>query len=204
MDQRLPPDALWPAAVGLSRRAASWPAEPPPDAIVLELDPGLAFGTGTHATTALCLEWLDGHRPRRPRLTGCSTTAAAPGSSRSRRCSSAPVGRRPSTSIPRRLVATRDNALRKGGLRGGSRSWPRPRTCPGTLRPRARQHPRGSAVRARAAARAPGPAGGRVLLAGLLARQAAEVAEAYRPWFDIGPATEREDWTLLVGRRRAE
>lgn len=33
-----------------------------PDAVVLELDPGLAFGTGTHATTALCLEWLDGAR----------------------------------------------------------------------------------------------------------------------------------------------
>lgn len=31
-----------------------------PDAVVVQLDPGLAFGTGTHATTALCLEWLDG------------------------------------------------------------------------------------------------------------------------------------------------
>lgn len=31
------------------------------DAVVLHLDPGLAFGTGTHATTGLCLEWLDGH-----------------------------------------------------------------------------------------------------------------------------------------------
>lgn len=33
---------------------------PSADAIVVRLDPGLAFGTGTHATTALCLEWLDG------------------------------------------------------------------------------------------------------------------------------------------------
>ena len=32
----------------------------PPDAVVVRLDPGLAFGTGTHATTAMCLEWLDG------------------------------------------------------------------------------------------------------------------------------------------------
>lgn len=32
-----------------------------PDAVILDLDPGLAFGTGTHPTTALCLEWLDGH-----------------------------------------------------------------------------------------------------------------------------------------------
>ncbi|WP_252724935.1 50S ribosomal protein L11 methyltransferase, partial [Acinetobacter baumannii] len=33
---------------------------PEPDAVNLLLDPGLAFGTGTHPTTALCLEWLDG------------------------------------------------------------------------------------------------------------------------------------------------
>ena len=31
-----------------------------PDAVVVELDPGLAFGTGTHPTTAMCLEWLEG------------------------------------------------------------------------------------------------------------------------------------------------
>lgn len=32
-----------------------------PDAVVIDLDPGLAFGTGSHATTALCMQWLDGH-----------------------------------------------------------------------------------------------------------------------------------------------
>ncbi|HAQ25442.1 MAG TPA: 50S ribosomal protein L11 methyltransferase, partial [Pseudomonas sp.] len=37
----------------------SWHAAPEPDAVNLLLDPGLAFGTGTHPTTALCLEWLD-------------------------------------------------------------------------------------------------------------------------------------------------
>jgi ribosomal protein L11 methyltransferase len=37
-----------------------------PDAVVVSLDPGLAFGTGTHASTALCLEWLDAHFPESP------------------------------------------------------------------------------------------------------------------------------------------
>lgn len=37
----------------------SWQSPPEPDAVNLILDPGLAFGTGTHPTTALCLEWLD-------------------------------------------------------------------------------------------------------------------------------------------------
>lgn len=36
---------------------------PDADAVVVQLDPGLAFGTGTHATTALCLEWLDANKP---------------------------------------------------------------------------------------------------------------------------------------------
>jgi ribosomal protein L11 methyltransferase len=40
----------------------SWHAAPEPDAVNLLLDPGLAFGTGTHPTTALCLEWLDGQQ----------------------------------------------------------------------------------------------------------------------------------------------
>lgn len=39
----------------------SWLSPPPPPAVVVTLDPGLAFGTGTHATTALCLEWLATH-----------------------------------------------------------------------------------------------------------------------------------------------
>ncbi|MBD3667911.1 MAG: 50S ribosomal protein L11 methyltransferase, partial [Kangiella sp.] len=38
----------------------SWCEAPEPDAVNIKLDPGLAFGTGTHATTALCLQWLDG------------------------------------------------------------------------------------------------------------------------------------------------
>ncbi|MFB1011412.1 MAG: 50S ribosomal protein L11 methyltransferase, partial [Thiopseudomonas sp.] len=40
----------------------SWHNAPEPDAVNMLLDPGLAFGTGTHPTTALCLEWLDGQQ----------------------------------------------------------------------------------------------------------------------------------------------
>jgi ribosomal protein L11 methyltransferase len=41
----------------------SWHDAPEPDAVVLELDPGLAFGTGSHPTTRLCMEWLESHAP---------------------------------------------------------------------------------------------------------------------------------------------
>lgn len=41
----------------------SWSSPPDKDAVNIQLDPGLAFGTGTHPTTALCLTWLDNHSP---------------------------------------------------------------------------------------------------------------------------------------------
>lgn len=41
----------------------SWHTPPEPDAVNLKLDPGMAFGTGTHPTTSLCLTWLDQHPP---------------------------------------------------------------------------------------------------------------------------------------------
>ncbi len=41
----------------------SWHEAPDPDALILELDPGLAFGTGSHPTTRLCMEWLEAHAP---------------------------------------------------------------------------------------------------------------------------------------------
>ena len=42
----------------------SWHDAPDADALILELDPGLAFGTGSHPTTRLCMEWLEAHAPK--------------------------------------------------------------------------------------------------------------------------------------------
>ena len=71
MAQGLPSDALRTAALGVPRGSAPGAG---PDAagaaVILELDPGLAFGTGTHATTALCLEWLDSARSEGDWLSG--------------------------------------------------------------------------------------------------------------------------------------
>src|SRR6185437_7315426 len=84
---------------------------PEPDAVNLSLDPGLAFGTGTHATTALCLEWLDGH-DLRDRLVvdyGCGSGILAIAAAR--------LGAREVWAVdndPQALVASRDNAARNG------------------------------------------------------------------------------------------
>ena len=168
--------------------------------VVLELDPGLAFGTGTHATTALCLEWLDREVRGGEQVLdyGCGSGILA--------LAALKLGADAAVACdidPQALTATRENAL-KNGLAARIRVAPDPGAIAGTFdlvvanilsRPLIELAPR-LATHCRM--------GGVIALAGLLTRQAAEVAEAYRPWFDIAPETEREGWTLLAGRRRVE
>jgi ribosomal protein L11 methyltransferase len=173
---------------------------PDPAAIVLELDPGLAFGTGTHATTALCLEWLDAQLAAGSTVLdyGCGSGILALAALR--------LGADRATAFdidPQALIATRDNAARNalaGRLtiaeRAGAIAGPFDLVLANilagplrTLAPELAGHCR---------------PGGAVLLAGLLDTQAAEVAEAYGPWFDIETAARRDGWTALAGRRRAE
>ena len=171
-----------------------------PAEVVLELDPGLAFGTGTHATTALCLEWLDGGIKGGERVLdyGCGSGILA--------LAALKLGAAEATAFdidPQALLATRENALKNrlaallaipgsaGEIKGlfdvvlaNILAGPLTELAPSLARMT--------------------KAGGGLVLAGLLEPQAAEVAQAYRPWFDIGPVAEREGWTLLAGRRRPE
>ena len=170
-----------------------------PDAVVLELDPGLAFGTGTHATTAMCLEWLDGHPPAGQLVLdyGCGSGILA--------LAALKLGARSACAFdidPQALVATSDNAKRNG--------------LSGRLEIRgAEDPPKGpfDLVLANILAvplteLAPELARlcpvGALLLAGLLEGQATEVADAYAPWFDIETAARRDGWVALAGHRRAE
>ncbi|MBM5811623.1 MAG: 50S ribosomal protein L11 methyltransferase [Gammaproteobacteria bacterium] len=171
-----------------------------PDALVLELDPGLAFGSGTHATTALCLEWLDRHPPVGLQVLdyGCGSGILALASLR--------LGAAAAWAFdidPQALIATRDNAERNDLLARlhivaaadrlpGGFDLVLANILAGPLIGLAPEF----AARCR-----PGAA---LLLAGLLDSQAKEVAAAYRPWFDIAPEGGREDWTVLAGIRRRE
>ena len=86
-------------------------APPDPAAINLKLDPGLAFGTGTHATTALCLAWLDGLDLKGKRVVdyGCGSGILA--------VAAALLGAAEVLAVdndPQALIATRENAARNG------------------------------------------------------------------------------------------
>lgn len=79
--------------------------------VVIRLDPGLAFGTGTHATTALCLEWIDANDVAGARFVdyGCGSGVLA--------IAAALHGAGPIVAVdhdPQALEATRDNAARNG------------------------------------------------------------------------------------------
>ena len=173
---------------------------PESDAVTIHLDPGLAFGTGTHITTALCLEWLDAHPPLDREVIdyGCGSGILAIAASK--------LGARHVCAVdidPQALLATRENAERNG-------MGPRVEA----LLPEALDARPVDLVIANILANplidlAEALAGhvsseGYIVLTGILADQAADVMSAYRPWFEFCEPVEREGWVLLEGVRRSK
>ena len=171
-----------------------------PAAAHLELDPGLAFGTGTHATTALCLEWLDAHVQGGERVLDYGSGSGILALAALKLGASAAVA---FDIDPQALIATRENAA-KNGLSGKITVAEHAERIAGPFDIVLANILAGPLVELAPRLAPMARTGGDLVLAGLLERQVAEVAQAYRPWFDIGPAAEREGWILLAGRRRAE
>ena len=177
----------------------SWHAAPEPDAVNLLLDPGLAFGTGTHPTTALCLEWLDGQD-----LSNCDLIDFGCGSgilAIAALLLGAPQAR--GTDIdPQALEASRDNASRNGID---------PARFPVYLPADMPQQPAdvvvanilaGPLVSLAPQITALVKAGGRLALSGILAEQAEEVREAYAGAFDLDPTASKDGWVRISGVKR--
>lgn len=177
----------------------SWHAAPEPDAVNLLLDPGLAFGTGTHPTTALCLEWLDGQP-----LDSCCVLDFGCGSgilAIAALLLGAPqaVG----TDIdPQALEASRDNASRNGID---------PARFPVYLPADLPQQPAdvvvanilaGPLVSLAPQITALVKGGGRLALSGILAEQADEVRAAYADAFDLDPTATKDGWVRISGVKR--
>jgi ribosomal protein L11 methyltransferase len=168
--------------------------------VAVELDPGLAFGTGTHPTTALCLEWLDGLdlAGRRVIDVGCGSGILA--------IAALKLGATHAVAIdhdPQALLATRENAARNGvaerlAVLGTDAPGPAPadvvvaNILAGTLIALA---PRIAAMVAR---------GGRLALSGILADQAEGVLAAYHEINESRPeGRSYVDWSPSPGRSDA-
>jgi ribosomal protein L11 methyltransferase len=176
----------------------SAPAPEDPDAVVVRLDPGLAFGTGTHPTTALCLEALEGLDLSGKSLLdyGCGSGILG--------VAALKLGAARVLAVdvdPQALTASAENARRNG-------------VAPllTTLGPGA-PLPRCDCVIANilaatlldllpVLARACRP-GADLLLSGVLVSQADAVAAAYAPQFALLGTSHRDDWCCLHARRRA-
>ena len=177
----------------------SWHAAPQPDAVNLLLDPGLAFGTGTHPTTALCLEWLDGQN-----LDNCSVLDFGCGSgilAIAALLLGAPQAA--GTDIdPQALEASRDNASRNGID---------PARFPVYLPADLPQQPAdvvvanilaGPLVSLAPQITALVKSGGRLALSGILAEQAEDVRAAYAGAFDLDPTASKDGWVRISGVKR--
>ncbi len=175
----------------------SWIEPPEPDAVNLLLDPGLAFGTGTHPTTALCLEWLDSVD-----LTGKTVLDYGCGSG-VLGVAAALLGAKRVVGVdidPQALTATRVNAEKNGVevevslpedfddsesfditianiLAGPLQS----------LKP----------VLAKATKQ-----NGDLVLSGLLSDQANSLVECYQDTFKLDPVKQKEDWIRLRGHKK--
>lgn len=167
-----------------------------PEAAVVRMDPGLAFGTGTHPTTAMCLEWLDEYPPAGEVVDfGCGSGVLALAALR--------LGARSASCFdidPQALIATRDNA-EANGLSGKLRLCDSARAIPGGADLLLANILSGPLI-----ALAPSFAdilkpSGTLVLSGLMESEAQEVTHACRAWFDMSTFAVRESWACLWGRR---
>jgi len=170
---------------------------PQPGAINILLDPGLAFGTGTHPTTSMCLEWLDAHPPVDLNVidygSGSGILAIA----------AARLGARHVWAVdndPQALLATRDN-MHKNQITDSITVY-LPDALPTLQVPLLLAN----ILAAPLITLAPQFAGqvepgGRIVLSGILASQMDAVITAYRPFFDIHRYRQQQDWVCLEGTR---
>jgi len=167
------------------------------DAIVVRLDPGLAFGTGTHPTTALCLEWLDAADLSEKTVIdyGCGSGVLA--------IAAVKLGAARVIAVDndeQALVATRDNAERNG-IADKVEVY-----TPGTLPAEAADAlvanilagPLHDLAPLFARLLKPGAA---IALSGILRGQEGELLSRYEEWFDELAADAREDWIRIRGLR---
>ncbi|MEN9867485.1 MAG: ribosomal protein methyltransferase [Pseudomonadota bacterium] len=179
----------------------SWHQAPDPDALILELDPGLAFGTGSHPTTRLCMEWLEANaRPGGTVLDyGCGSGILA--------MVAAKTGAREVIGVdidPQAIESAQENAERNDCRILFQVPDDFAQSSAGRQFDTVVANILSSPLKLMApllAGRV--AAGGALVLSGVLARQAEEVAAAYAPFITLTVWAEQEGWVALAGQMPA-
>jgi ribosomal protein L11 methyltransferase len=181
----------------------SWHEAPDPDAIILELDPGLAFGTGSHPTTRLCMEWLEAHpMPGKTLLDyGCGSGILAMVAKKTGAGDVAGVDIDPQAIESARANAERNGCAIDFYLPDSFAASDNAAHVTGkfdTVVANILSSPLKLMAPMLAGRVAPG---GYLILSGVLARQAEEVAAAYAPFIKLGVWAEQDGWVALHGQQ---
>ena len=174
---------------------------PEEGARVIELDPGLAFGTGEHPTTALCLAWLAGSPDPAGTLLdyGCGSGILS--------IAALLLGAGEVLGVDldaQALRATRDNAARNGVAAKLSIRTPEQARGQGPFDRIVANILSGTLIELADELRAFCRSGTRIALTGILMNQAEDVQKAYQDWVEFDKPEQREDWILLTGTVNAQ
>ena len=174
----------------------SWHTPPDPAAIVVRLDPGLAFGSGSHVSTRLVLKYLEKNIRKADRVLdyGCGSGILA--------IVAAKLGAGEIAAVdidPQALATTTANASDNGVILRVAAPESLP---PGTFDLVVANILAGPLIALAPLLAARTREGGRIVLSGILESQAAEVAAAYAQDFDAGVIAAEEGWALVGGMRR--
>ncbi len=172
----------------------SWKDAPNPDATNLQLDPGLAFGTGTHPTTFMCLQWLDENDVSGQTVVdyGCGSGILG--------VAALLLGAEKAYGVdndPQALVATRENTDRNGLPAESFDVF-----YPGKIGDIKADLMLANILAGPLIDLAPTISAlvkdqGKLVLSGILSHQADDVMEAYAPWFNFDPVKQKEEWVCL-------
>jgi len=175
----------------------TWHTASDPNAINIVLDPGLAFGTGSHPTTRLCLRWLDNnlHGGESVLDYGCGSGILA--------IAALKLGAAQAAGVDvdfQAVNASRDNAIAN---RVGNVQFYLPDDAPQSSYDLVIANILTNPLRLLAPllAKATRP-GGQIVLSGILEEQAQEVMSIYQQWFDLGTPIFEDGWSCLSGRKR--
>ncbi|MBB6249284.1 50S ribosomal protein L11 methyltransferase [Rhodanobacter sp. A1T4] len=193
-------DQFKPMSFGRRLWIYPWNIEPPEDndLVVVRLDPGLAFGSGTHPTTALCLEWLDGLSLGGKTVIdyGCGSGILAIAALKLGAASAVGID-----NDPQALIASADNAQRNGVANKLAVFEPGAGNMASAdiFIANILAGPLGALAPTFAALAKPGAP---FAISGILAGQQEELLQRYAEWFDELQVDTREDWVRISGRRR--
>lgn len=175
----------------------TWHQPSDPEAINIALDPGLAFGTGSHPTTRLCLRWLDENLEGGETVLdyGCGSGILAIAALKLGAASAVGVD------VDRQaIVASRDNAEAN---HVDHATFFLPDAAPSgqydVVVANILTNPLRMLAPLLAGAARPG---GRIVLSGILEEQAQDVIEIYAQWFDFDPPVFEDGWSCLSGNKR--